>query len=203
MSLFLNPLLRRTLTQAAGSAAAGKIVSKLSQQASDLAGGGAPSVEERTRFLVWLRGDFRRRQPDAFAQIWAEIQRRERWRESDGAFGEDDLAVALAALTSMWLQLQSVEDPAGAAATTACEEWFRELGEADAEDFATLIEAARPRPSEMQQRAASLLNAATEKAKDFDPTTERGQQRAAERADKVRSLGKSLNQSLFGRRAKR
>lgn len=199
MGLFLAPLLKHAAVKAAGSAATGKLVHQLSQQASELTGGGGPSSEERTRFLVWLRGAFRKGQPDAFARIWAEIQRREQWRDSDGAFAEQDLAEMLAALTAIWLQLR--ERPSG------CEEWFRDLGEAEPDDFATLIEAARPRPSELQQRASSLLSAATEKAKDFDPTTERGRRRAAERAeqvDKVReSVGKSLSRSLFGRRAKR
>ena len=199
MGLFLTPLLKHAVVKTAGSAATAKLVSQLSQQASELAGGGGPSAEDRTRFLVWLRGGFRKRQPDAFARIWAEIQRREQWRDSDGAFAEHDLTETLAALTAIWLQLQ--ERP------SVCEEWFHDLGEAEPNDFATLIEAARPRPSEMQQRASSLFNAATEKAretaKDFDPTTERGRQRAEERADKVRSASKSLSRSLFGRRAKR
>lgn len=190
MGIFLTPLLKGAVTKAASSAAAGKLVHQLSQQASELAGGGGPTSDDRTRFLVWLRGDFRKRQPEAFDGVWAQIQRREQWRDSDGAFGEDDLPATLAALTAIWLQLEAD------AATRA--EWFRDLGEADADDFATLIEAARPRPSELQQRAASLIETATEKARDFDPTTERGRQRADQRAETVRNF----SNQLLGRRRK-
>ena len=190
MGIFLTPLLKGAVTKAASSAAAGKLAHQLSQQASELAGGGGPTSDDRTRFLVWLRGDFRKRQPEAFDGVWTQIQRREQWRDSDGAFGEDDLPATLSALTAIWLQLEAD------AATRA--EWFRDLGEADADDFATLIEAARPRPSELQQRAASLIETATEKARDFDPTTERGRQRADQRAETVRNF----SSQLLGRRRK-
>ena len=194
MSSFLNPLLRRTLTQAAGSAAAGKLAQQLSQHASELRTQG-PTDEDRTRFLLWLRGDFRKREPDAFDRIWSEIQRRKQWKQSEGAFGEADFQAALTALTAVWLQLH--EDRA------ARDDWFRELGAAAPDEFATLIEAAQPQPSPLQQRAASLLDKARETARDFDPATERGKQRAAQRADKARALGQSLSDSLLGRRKKR
>ncbi len=190
MSSLFNRLARRALTQAAGSAAAGKLAGEISQQASELAGRTAPAREDRTHFLLWLRGDFRKRQPQAFERIWTEIQRRGQWQHSDGQFNESDLQDTLSVLTAVWLQLRTD--------SAVCDEWFCDLGSADAEDFATLIKAARPQPSELQQNVESLLHAAAEKARDFDPTSERGQRQAAARAQQLRSL----SSQLLGRRSK-
>ncbi len=190
MSSFLNPLLRRALTSAAGSAAAGKIGQQISQQASELTGRG-PSNEDRTRFLVWLRGDFRARQPAAFGRIWAQIQRRERWLESDGAFDEYDLPTTLAALTAIWLQLQADQ--------AACDAWFRDLGAADDNDFATLMEAVQPKPSQLQQNVESAISTASQRVRKYDPATPEGQRRVAEGAKKARAL----SDQLFGKSNKR
>ena len=190
MSSFLNPLLRRALTQAAGSAAAGKISHQISQQAAELTGRG-PSNEDRTRFLVWLRGEFRAGQAAAFDRIWAQIQRRERWLESDGAFDEQDLPTTLAALTAIWLQLQA--DPA------ACDAWFRDLGAADDNDFATLVEAVQPKPSQLQQNVESAISTASQRVRKYDPATPEGQRRVADGAKKARAL----SDQLFGKRNKR
>lgn len=180
MALLLNPLVKRLITQAAGSAAVGK----LSEQAAQMSGQAGPTAEERTHFIIWLRGDFRRRRPEAFNGVWGELQRRERWLESEGALGEQDLTAAVSALTGVWLELR--------ADTAACDAWFIDLGAAGANDFTTLIEALRPRPSELQQRAETLLGAASAQVRKYDPATEAGRRRVADGAKQARAFGERL-----------
>ena len=191
MASFLNPLLRRALTQAAGSAAAAKLGERVAQQASELTGWGGPSDADRTRFLVWLRGDFRAREPQAFAGVWRQIQLREAWAESEGRFAERDLGDTLLALTAIWMELRSEAE--------GCVAWFRDLGGADDDDFGTLVEAVRPPAPELQQNVESVIQTAAERVRKFDPATPEGQRRVADGAKKVRRLG----DQLFGKRNKR
>lgn len=81
------------------------------------------NAEDRQRFLVWLRGPFKQKQPEQYEKLWGRMRGNK---------------LTINALTAAHVVLLN-DDPRNAA------EWFAQLAESDQEEFDEFLEAVRPR----------------------------------------------------------
>ena len=121
-------LLQQAARVIAGSAAP-QITSQVASQLTQRFATSSTRDEDRRRFLIWLSGPFKQIDEPAYDTLWHRIH--------------DDQA-AIDALTAVFLDLR----PSG---VQAASDWFRQLAEADQQQFDELLSALQPKQPEPQE----------------------------------------------------